>query len=113
MNSKWEIFGSSNRIRTHIRLVNSHRLLVDCHVVRSSNVWPLRERAGETAERFSVTSPRARKPATRLGMILRHRLTYGYSGIHQSVKASLFPAPRCVATSGPENYFTRIVAFGD
>src|ERR1039457_5495503 len=63
MNSKWESFGSSNRIRTHIRLVNSHRLLVDCHVVRSSNVWPLRERAGETAERFSLTPPRARKPA--------------------------------------------------
>src|ERR1035441_5364318 len=61
MNSKWEEFGSPNRIRTMNLLVNSQSLLVDCHVVHASKVWPLRERGGETAERFSVTSPRARK----------------------------------------------------
>src|ERR1019366_326109 len=61
MNSKWEEFGSPNRIRTYIRLVNSHCLLVDCHVVHASKVWLLRESAGETIRRNCAAGPQERK----------------------------------------------------
>ena len=44
-------------------LVNSQRLLVDCHVVHASKVWLLRERTGETIRRNCAACPQERKPA--------------------------------------------------